>query len=228
MLINIIILIVLIVIISGAMGIYFFSSIRNKNFIENKTSGVEKQINNLNNQLAQLQGQQDSLNLIQGPAGPQGNPGPAGGTYVKTGPLRNLQYTDLVSDRAYGSGENAVVYLSDENYKSHQNWTLSANNTLSNQYGGCLFGNTTTGDVYMMPCSKEPDQQWQYDKNGRLFLKTKPNKCLTAVLQGKGPEMNPIEANKPGKSKSATNIIRLKVGECDNKSFPLSQQWAFR
>ena len=163
----------------------------------------------------------------QGPPGEKGEPGPPGGTFERQGPLRNLGKINLVADRMYGSGPLTVAYLNESNYKPHQHWTLKSDKTVENQFGGCLEGNNITGDIYMSSCDNTSSKQrWIFDKNGRLFLYSFPDKCISTSLQGKFTGMPAIKNNKPTKSRIHNDIIRMKLEKCDN-SFPINQQWAF-
>jgi hypothetical protein len=124
-----------------------------------KNSLLNKNLLNLNQSFTQKTKQLEQMNqncpgpielpCRQGPKGPQGS---SGGLYLEKGPLRNLSEINKVTDRMFNGGIDSYAYLSEQNYKPQQNWTLYStlgditnkkngkklSNKLQNQYGGCL------------------------------------------------------------------------------------------
>ena len=196
---------------------------------KNENNDLKAQLKVAQNQKEALTSQIKNVNTLdlRGPPGLRGEPGMPGGTFSRQGVLRNVSKPNLVSDRMFGSGLQSIAYLSDQNYKAHQHWTLDSNSLLENQFGGCLEANPTTKDVHMSRCDQSSkEQKWNHDKNGRLVLKN-TNECLAVAYYGQIKSMPAIVNNRGKGSRVHNDINKLKLETCDNQNFPTNQQWAF-
>jgi hypothetical protein len=196
--------------------------------LHNSLKNTEKQQNNIaqtNQSLQNIPKCRQGASGAQGPPGPQGMQGPPGGTFQYRGILRNLKYTDLVSDRFFN---NSAPYLTKQNYSTSQLWTLNSQNFLQNQYKGCLMADSTTGTITMDTCDGSPaSKNWTYSPEGLLRLNN-TNKCLsisaqnlpngTKVIQNGGQPANPATANMP--------LFTLIDCETSN-NIPEEQRWSF-
>lgn len=197
--------------------------------IDSKISNLQNEINNISDVNLKCPGPVE-LPCNEGPRGP---PGKTGGIYSNHGPLRNLGNTNQFIDRLFGSGSAAVPFLSKQNFKPQQTWTLESDTKkLRNQFGNCLFGDINTNVVYMGNCnSSDAGIQWIYDNYGRLKLKSDENKCLTPQYEGiikdieKKDNLNLKKSNLNQYSK----FMQIKLDKCENiNSNKLAdQQWSF-
>jgi hypothetical protein len=163
----------------------------------------------------------------QGPSGPAGPQGTAGGTFLYRGILRNLQHTDLVTDRFFN---NAAPYLTKQNYGTSQLWTMTSDNQLQNQYAGCLTGNTVTGQVTMDTCGlqvKDQTQNWMYTAEGQVRLMN-TNQCLSVNQQNVAAGSSTIVDGGTAQKVTVNNLPVLSLSECENgNSIPANLRWSF-
>lgn len=163
----------------------------------------------------------------QGPIGPEGPQGPAGGIFTQQGPLRSVAKPNLVVDRMFGNTPQSAAYLTENNYKTHQFWTMLSDGSIQNKYGGCLFGDTNTNNVFMKTCkSGDSTLNWVYDSHGRLFVKNDPNKCLTVGHSDKLRGTSKITNNRKDQANTQHDVDKLELTTCDKK-FPEKQLWTW-
>ena len=222
---GIISLVVIVIVVIVFAIVYGFGSSTSATKYNSQYAAIEEEIQGLKNQITQMKiGPPGPA----GKAGPQGPVGPAGGTFTNQGPLRSLSQTNLVADRMYGNTPQSIGYLTENSYKPHQQWTLNSAGLVQNKYGGCLFGDTTTNSVYIQPCSSTNSKlNWIYDQNGRLIVKNDTSKCLTTSYVSSISGVSPITNSKQGTTTTMSDLVTLKLGTCDNTTFPTNQQWAF-
>lgn len=215
--------------------IWFLLYNRN-NAVHNKN-----ELTNLREELSEIKNKIDSGEIIKqfrkqimsntvnlrGPQGRQGNSGPAGGTFLNKGYLRNLEKTSLVADRMYGNGTNSISFLNTPNYSTHQNWTYLTTGELQNKFGGCLEGNPDTNDVYMSTCNKGKNQTWNYDNIGKIRLKNDPNKCLSIKFKDNISTSPKIINTKSSDAVHQKDIYKLELTKCDDNLNPQSELWSF-
>lgn len=192
--------------------------------IDNKIKTLEEQIQSVQNATC------PGPIKVPCQVGPQGPPGPPGGTFSNMGPLRNLGDTSQFMDRLFGMGTDAVPFLATQNYRPQQTWTLESNKKLSNQYGGCLYGDANTNLVYMASCNSSPQGlQWLYDKNGRLRLNADQEKCLTPIYEGIVKNSDKKEGLEKKGLDKYSRLMQVKLAKCENINSAKSndQQWTF-
>lgn len=226
----ILIIIIVIIILLGVS----LSKNNNNQSEKNEIANIREQLQEIRNKInsgqisKQLRQQIVSGTIdMRGPPGAKGDTGASGGIFEEKGILRNLSKPDLVTDRMYGNGKLSVAYLADKNYTTHQNWTLMSNNSITNKYGGCLEGDTSSKDIYMSQCNRNSNQLWQYDNQGKIRLKSNPTQCLGVKYEGELMGTPKIENGKAGKDRNHSNIYRLKMVKCDDRTNPESQSWSF-
>ena len=169
---------------------------------------------------------------LGGPPGPPGPPGPAGkrgqtgGNFIKSGFLSNVSDPTFVLDRTFGLGENTKGFLNKKNYLSNQIWSLKSNNTLENQYGGCLSG-SKTDDVFIDKCANKKNMQWFYNNTGQIVYVDNNNLCLS--LNNSDIVANIYKINgKDGQWVDKSNLKNHKtifLEKCDKTN--LDQRWFF-
>ncbi len=161
-----------------------------------------------------------------GPAGIPGPQGPAGGVFTQRGVLRNLQYTDLVSERFFN---NTSPYLTKQNYSTSQLWTLNSKNFLQNQYKGCLTANPTTGTITMDTCEggNEQNKNWAYSAEGLIRLMN-TSKCLSVSPQNVPVGTNGIQNGGEMKVLTDKTLPQFTLVNCERtNNIPASQRWSF-
>ena len=164
----------------------------------------------------------------QGPAGLMGPQGAPGGTYQYRGVLRNLEYTDLVSDRFFN---NAAPYLTKQNYATSQLWTLDSQNYLQNQYKGCMSANPVTGQISMDTCdastNPENNKNWSYTAEGQLRLMN-TNKCLSVMNQIPAMGTKAIQNGAEPMNLSVKTLPIFSLENCENSNnIPAKLRWSF-
>ena len=167
-----------------------------------------------------------------GPKGPRGKQGKTGGSFQWAGFLRNVDKdsnkngVSFVVDRTFGSGKNTKSFLNTRNNMSNQIWKLNANDTIENQYGGCMTA-TNSGDVYIGACKPDKKKfQWMFNNNGQLVYKKNSNQCLSLskinqtdnyTINGKNGQWK--------KESSLKNKHGLLIDNCDITR--VDQRWFF-
>jgi len=169
---------------------------------------------------------------LEGKTGPEGPQGPSGGIYSQSGPLRNLSNTNLVADRFDCFGNSALAYLSEQNYKPQQTWTLksSENNmggVLQNQYGGCLTVDEINNVHMTTPVGCKNASKWIFTAQGQLKPTKDKKKCLGFTNAG---ILKNVQKKQPICSKGSinptSNLMKLQLVDCENQP-TTEQQWAF-
>lgn len=190
--------------------------------------------NKINNQIEQLQKIDTScpgpieLPCREGPLGPQG---PSGGIFTDKGPLRNLGQIDMVVDRSDDSGSAITAFLSQQNYKPQQTWTLNSSKdglggVLENQYGGCLTVDEANSVQVKLDCKNAT--KWLFTAQGNLKPITDKTKCLSFTNAGmaKNVEKSGLINLKNKNVNLYSNLLKLNLAKCDNQA-KVEQQWAF-
>ncbi len=169
---------------------------------------------------------------LEGQVGPEGPQGPAGGIYSQNGPLRNLSNTNLVADRFDCFGNSSLAYLTEQNYKPQQTWTLksSENNMggiLENQYGGCLTVDDVNGVYMTTPAGCKNASKWIFTTQGQLKPTKDKSKCLSFTNAG---ILQNVQKKQPictkGGPNITSNLMKLQLTKCENQP-TTEQQWAF-
>lgn len=200
--------------------------------LKKKLDNSNKTLISLKNQITTLTGHQratqENLNLSQGQRGPSGPQGPVGGIYQEKGYLHNIKYgPNMAVDRYYANGVNSKAFMNNKTFgATSQSWTFTNDGVLENKYDGCLYGNDTTNDVYMMNNCKDGTGrgQWITDpKGGKLMWKHKPHLCL-AVGSRRRSTSQVIKNGKPVSGE--TSFSTLKLEKCDQDN-PENQVWTF-
>jgi len=167
-----------------------------------------------------------------GERGPRGKQGKTGGLFHWAGFLRNVKNDSnkngipFVVDRTANTGKNTKCFLNTRNNMSNQIWTLNSDDTLENQYGGCMTA-TDSGDVYIGAC--KPDKrkfQWEFNNSGQLLYKKNNKKCLSLskINQNDSYTMNG-NGGQWGKESSLKGKYGLHVDDCDMTR--VDQRWFF-
>lgn len=164
----------------------------------------------------------------QGPPGLTGPQGPPGGMIQYRGVLRNLEYTDLVSDRFFN---NAAPYLTKQNYATSQLWTLNSQNFLQNQYRGCMSANPVTGQISMDTCdpstNPENNKNWSYTAEGQVRLMN-TNKCLSVMNQMPAMGTKAIQNGAEPMNLSVKTLPIFSLEDCaDSNNIPAKLRWSF-
>lgn len=205
---------------------------KNKTIILGGTvSSLNKKTIDLKNQISTVMNHQKTaqqmLNLNEGKRGPSGPQGPVGGVYKEKGYLHNVKHgPNMAVDRYYANGTESKAFINSKTFGStSQKWTLTNDNVLENEYGGCMYADDNN-NVYMMNNCKDGTGkgQWITDKKGgKLMWKFKPHKCL-AVGRKTRSTAHTIKNGKP--TQGSTSFAMLKLQECDQNN-PDHQIWTF-
>ncbi len=194
-----------------------------------KTRDYSKTTNqNINQSLSNIPQCRQGSPGAQGPAGLTGPQGPPGGTYQYRGILRNLEYTDLVTDRFFN---NSPPYLTKQNYATSQLWTIDSKNFLQNQYKGCVSANPTTGQISMDTCdpsvNPENNKSWTYTAEGQLRLMN-TNKCLSVMNQTPAMGTKAIQNGAEPMNLSVKTLPIFSLTNCaDSNNIPANLRWSF-
>jgi len=222
---SIILIFGLVVSVSVLFGLYSNISDLNKSVKEN-----EQKMATLENAQAT-----DNDRGPRGPPGQRGPPGPQGSSgspYKAMGPLRNLQSSGAyVMDRLHGSGTASISFLNQLSYQPNQIWVYQGNNLIGNQYGECLQGDQTSGNVFMAGCDpNNANQQWKHNNYGQISSVGSNNTdCLDVSLQSQFDGANKIEqGSKLQPGNSHYNLRRVMLKQCaPPNNLSSSQQWVF-
>ena len=210
------------------IGCVIKCSFMKENFTQETTFTTEQ----VKNALKNVKGTPGPRGLrgSRGPTGKQGPRGEAGGLFIDNGPLRNVEYNNMVLDRLSGTSTQAHAYLSQQDNSQNQTWTLTSDGKLESRFGvnQCLTGNEITGNVHMTSCNNPQNMKWHHNQFGQLELDNdaKEKLCLSvkkvAVLDGT-PMIKNHKGNGPLTQK---NVVQATLDTCD-PNYPPSQQWSF-
>jgi hypothetical protein len=166
----------------------------------------------------------------RGPTGKEGHRGEAGGTNIDNGPLRNVEYNNMVLDRRSGTSTQAFAYLSQQDNSQNQTWVLSSDGKLQNRFGvnQCLSGSEITGNVHMTSCNDTNNMKWHHNQFGQLELDngTKEKLCLSVKKVGTLKGTPIIKNHKGNSSLTQNNVVQATLDTCD-VNYPPNQQWSF-
>ena len=187
------------------------------------------------NKISQLKSGQNGTQGIRGNPGPKGDKGNDGGSFLKNGPLRNINATmnnnnNKFVTRMYGNLPSSIAYLGNNMFYPENEWTLSSNGELINGYDkSCLTVNKLTNDIHMGPCINSSNQKWNYDTMGRIRYKSNKNLCIGLNQNNDIKSASIIKKSKSNtQNLNGQTLNELNLQKCfDNNNINYQQQWQF-